>query len=71
MAVEIPIKQSYLSALQPLERSLPCGSQVYEAVQEGQSPDDALHRPLVHQSAYKQASGEAVYLDDIPVSEGV
>ncbi|PVD25794.1 hypothetical protein C0Q70_13454 [Pomacea canaliculata] len=59
----------YLSSLQPLERSLPRGSQVYEAVQEGQSPDDALHRPLVHQSAYKQASGEAVYLDDIPVSE--
>ncbi|KAK7462501.1 hypothetical protein BaRGS_00038470 [Batillaria attramentaria] len=69
-AQDVPLARSYVSATQPMERSLPRGSQVYEAVCEDQSPDDALHRPLVHQSAYRQASGEAVYLDDIPVAEG-
>ncbi|KAK7462498.1 hypothetical protein BaRGS_00038467, partial [Batillaria attramentaria] len=69
-ATSVPLSRSYVSATQAMERSLPRGSQVYEAVCENQSPDDALHRPLVHQSAYRQASGEAVYLDDIPVAEG-
>nr|KAG5686897.1 hypothetical protein BaRGS_012445 [Batillaria attramentaria] len=69
-ATSVPLSRSYVSATQAMERSLPRGSQVYEAVCEDQSPDDALHRPLVHQSAYRQASGEAVYLDDIPVAEG-
>ncbi|KAG5876925.1 hypothetical protein JTB14_007388 [Gonioctena quinquepunctata] len=31
---------------------------------------DSLHKPIVHLSAYKQATGEAVYCDDIPHQEG-
>ena len=29
-----------------------------------------IGRPLVHASAFKQASGEAVYCDDIPSAKG-
>lgn len=31
-----------------------------------QPPTDPVHRPKIHASAYKQATGEAVYCDDIP-----
>lgn len=69
-AEEVPLKRSYLSASLPLQHPLPRGSQLYEAVSEDQAPEDAVHRPLVHQAAYRQASGQALYLDDIPVAQG-
>ena len=31
---------------------------------------DAVGRPVVHVSAMKQATGEAVYIDDMPLQEG-
>lgn len=65
------VNLSDLSAVLPLETKLPHGTQVYDAVDPDQSPDDALHRPLIHQSAYKQASGEAIYVDDIPLVNGM
>lgn len=37
-----------------------------QEVPPGQSVEDMVGRPLVHLSAAKQASGEAVYCDDIP-----
>ncbi|KAK7104188.1 xanthine dehydrogenase/oxidase-like isoform X2 [Littorina saxatilis] len=70
LAPDIPLQSSYLSATQPMERDLPRGTQVYESVTPDQPAEDALHRPLVHQSAYKQTSGEAVYVDDMPLVEG-
>lgn len=30
-----------------------------------------MGKPLVHLSAFKQATGEAIYVDDIPKHEGV
>ena len=43
------------------------GSQLFEVVQpDTQSSHDPLRRPLKHKSADKQATGEAVYVDDIP-----
>ena len=69
-ALDIPLHTSCLSATQPLERELPHGTQLFEAVPPDQPAEDALHRPLVHTSAYKQTSGEAVYLDDMPLLEG-
>uniref|UniRef100_A0A8B9RDA7 Xanthine dehydrogenase/oxidase n=1 Tax=Astyanax mexicanus TaxID=7994 RepID=A0A8B9RDA7_ASTMX len=36
------------------------------AVPPGQSADDVVGRPMMHLSALKQATGEAVYCDDIP-----
>uniref|UniRef100_A0A8B9KI88 Xanthine dehydrogenase/oxidase n=1 Tax=Astyanax mexicanus TaxID=7994 RepID=A0A8B9KI88_ASTMX len=35
-------------------------------VPPGQSADDVVGRPMMHLSALKQATGEAVYCDDIP-----
>ncbi|XP_061480984.1 xanthine dehydrogenase/oxidase [Rhineura floridana] len=40
--------------------------QLFQEVPPGQSLEDMVGRPLVHLSAAKQASGEAVYCDDIP-----
>lgn len=40
--------------------------QLFETVPEDQSKHDPIGRPLPHTSAFKQASGEAAYLDDMP-----
>uniref|UniRef100_A0A8C4GQJ5 Xanthine oxidase n=1 Tax=Dicentrarchus labrax TaxID=13489 RepID=A0A8C4GQJ5_DICLA len=40
-----------------------------KAVPEGRSQDDAVGRPMMHLSALKQATGEAVYCDDVPLYE--
>ncbi|XP_076463872.1 xanthine dehydrogenase/oxidase-like isoform X2 [Babylonia areolata] len=69
-ALEVPLPQSYLSALQPMERQLPEGSQMFEVVDPDQPAEDVVHRPLVHLSALKQVTGEAVYIDDMPCLEG-
>ncbi|KAL8590330.1 hypothetical protein ACOMHN_006446 [Nucella lapillus] len=69
-ALGVPLPQSYLSAVQSEDRQLPEGSQMFEAVDPHQPPEDAVHRPLVHMSAYKQTTGEAVYVDDIPFLQG-
>ena len=42
-----------------------CCSYVQE-VPEGQNPEDVVGRPVAHLSALKQATGEAVYCDDMP-----
>uniref|UniRef100_A0A4W4HLA5 Xanthine dehydrogenase/oxidase n=1 Tax=Electrophorus electricus TaxID=8005 RepID=A0A4W4HLA5_ELEEL len=36
------------------------------AIPPGQNMDDVIGRPIMHLSAVKQATGEAVYCDDIP-----
>lgn len=40
-----------------------------QAVPEGQSQDDVVGRPMMHLSAAKQATGEALYCDDVPLYE--
>uniref|UniRef100_A0A8C0V8W0 Xanthine dehydrogenase/oxidase n=1 Tax=Cyanistes caeruleus TaxID=156563 RepID=A0A8C0V8W0_CYACU len=42
------------------------GFRFEQEVPKGQAVEDMVGRPLVHVSASKQASGEAVYCDDIP-----
>ncbi|KAK6188057.1 hypothetical protein SNE40_004321 [Patella caerulea] len=49
------------------ERPLSKGTQVYEEVPDGQTIEDAIGRPIVHTSAYQQATGEAMYVDDLPI----
>lgn len=46
------------------------GLQLYEDVAPGQLPDDAVGRSLVHLSADRQATGEAIYCDDMPSLQG-
>lgn len=38
----------------------------FQEVPKGQSEEDMVGRPLPHLAANMQASGEAVYCDDIP-----
>uniref|UniRef100_A0A8D0ART5 Xanthine dehydrogenase n=1 Tax=Sander lucioperca TaxID=283035 RepID=A0A8D0ART5_SANLU len=40
-----------------------------QAVPEGRGQDDVVGRPMMHLSALKQATGEAVYCDDVPLYE--
>uniref|UniRef100_A0A8D2ZCK4 Xanthine dehydrogenase/oxidase n=1 Tax=Scophthalmus maximus TaxID=52904 RepID=A0A8D2ZCK4_SCOMX len=47
-----------------------CPSTLFlQSVPEGQSLDDVVGRPMMHLSAMKQATGEAVYCDDVPLFE--
>ena len=39
---------------------------LFQEVPNGQSKEDTVGRPLPHLAAAMQASGEAVYCDDIP-----
>ena len=48
----------------------PKGVQVYENVPVDQTTVDGVGRPVIHKSAYQQATGEAVYIDDIPTRKG-
>uniref|UniRef100_A0A8C2F6C6 Aldehyde oxidase 5 n=1 Tax=Cyprinus carpio TaxID=7962 RepID=A0A8C2F6C6_CYPCA len=59
---DLPLE--YLSALKPFKNEVP------QLVPETQSSNDPVGRPNVHQAALQQATGEAVYYDDIPSVKG-
>ncbi|XP_077270195.1 xanthine dehydrogenase rosy isoform X1 [Temnothorax americanus] len=44
----------------------PKSSQYYQVVPKNQESYDLIGRPLVHVNAFKQATGEAIYCDDMP-----
>ncbi|EZA48988.1 Xanthine dehydrogenase [Ooceraea biroi] len=44
----------------------PKSSQYFQVVPKNQEMQDLIGRPIVHSSALKQATGEAVYCDDMP-----
>ncbi|XP_046575196.1 xanthine dehydrogenase/oxidase-like [Haliotis rubra] len=45
-------------------------TRVFDPVGPDQPPEDAIRRPIPHSSALQMTCGEAVYLDDMPRSEG-
>lgn len=45
---------------------IPKSTQIYEKVPDNQPNHDPIGRPKVHASAFKQTTGEAIYLDDMP-----
>lgn len=45
-------------------------SLLIQHVSKGQSNQDPVGRPIMHRSAISQATGEAVYCDDIPKTDG-
>lgn len=49
---------------------LPPSSSQYFEIKENVSLSDAVGKPIQHASAFKQATGEAIYCDDIPNVEG-
>ncbi|KAM3930799.1 xanthine dehydrogenase/oxidase [Leptodactylus fuscus] len=56
----------YESATELFHRPPTSGVQLFQEVPVGQDPEDFVGRPIMHLSAIKQATGEAVYCDDIP-----
>ncbi|KAM8904972.1 aldehyde oxidase 6 [Spinachia spinachia] len=61
---EIPEK------MRPLPREIHRGRQDFQRVSKDQSHQDPVGRPIMHRSALSHATGEAVYCDDLPATEG-
>ncbi|KAJ8247097.1 hypothetical protein GJAV_G00258690 [Gymnothorax javanicus] len=58
------------SAVCPLPRELQSFHQEFQEVALDQPGQDPVGRPIMHRSGISHATGEAVYCDDIPKSEG-
>ncbi|XP_041638215.1 aldehyde oxidase 6 [Cheilinus undulatus] len=56
--------------IEPLPRDIQPSLQEFQHVSKDQSKQDPVGRPMMHRSAISQATGEAVYCDDIPPTEG-
>ncbi|XP_074520486.1 aldehyde oxidase 6 isoform X2 [Halichoeres trimaculatus] len=56
--------------IQPLPREIQPGLQEFQHVSSDQSEQDPVGRPIMHRSALSQATGEAVYCDDMPPIDG-
>ncbi|KAM9328483.1 aldehyde oxidase 6 [Pholidichthys leucotaenia] len=54
----------------PLPRQIQPSLQEFQPVPKAQSDQDPVGRPMMHRSAISHATGEAVYCDDIPRSDG-
>ncbi|KAK2906843.1 hypothetical protein Q8A67_005828 [Cirrhinus molitorella] len=65
---EIPQKMQ--SAIQPLPKQIQPGYQEFQNVLESQSAQDPVGRPMMHRAGLSHATGEAVYCDDLPHTEG-
>uniref|UniRef100_A0A4W6FUD7 Xanthine dehydrogenase n=1 Tax=Lates calcarifer TaxID=8187 RepID=A0A4W6FUD7_LATCA len=60
------VKSDCVSATELYHPQTPSSVQIYQVQQ---TQDDVLGRPMMHLSAMKQATGEAVYCDDVPLYE--
>lgn len=61
-----PIPKKLASVSDTFTYKPPASSQYFQVVPKDQDEKDLIGRPLVHASAYKQSTGEAIYCDDIP-----
>ncbi|XP_078068351.1 xanthine dehydrogenase/oxidase [Mustelus asterias] len=61
-----PIPPEHLSATELFHKDPPSAVQLFQQVPPGESPTDVVGHPLAHLSSIKQATGEAVYCDDLP-----
>nr|CAD7423911.1 unnamed protein product [Timema monikensis] len=64
LGLKLPAK--YQSATTGFHTKPTKSSQYFRVAPPGQRADDPVGRTIVHKSAEKQATGEAVYCDDIP-----
>ncbi|XP_029874114.1 aldehyde oxidase isoform X5 [Aquila chrysaetos chrysaetos] len=64
------IPMEYRSVLQDFKTKIPQSIQIYQDIKPSQSPQDPVGRPIMHQSGIKHATGEAVYIDDLPSVDG-
>ncbi|KAL4695371.1 hypothetical protein H8959_000466, partial [Pygathrix nigripes] len=60
------IPEKFMSALEDFPIETPQGIQMFQCVDPHQPPQDPVGHPVMHQSAIKHTTGEAVYIDDMP-----
>nr|XP_025858261.1 aldehyde oxidase 4-like [Vulpes vulpes] len=60
------IPEKFMSALEDFPIKTPQGIQMFQCVDPYQPPQDPIGHPVMHQSAIKHATGEAVFSDDMP-----
>lgn len=65
-ALVVPLSADEESAIAPCHRPPFASTQTFQQVGGNDKRHHPVGRPLVHASAYKQATGEAVYVDDMP-----
>ncbi|XP_021947177.1 xanthine dehydrogenase/oxidase [Folsomia candida] len=64
-----PLPSNFKSAIQVYHRGVPKSSQISQIVPSGQPDHDLVGKPIPHMSGMKQATGEAIYVDDMPKFE--
>ncbi|KAM3964249.1 xanthine dehydrogenase-like [Aphomia sociella] len=64
------IENAQLSGMKGLAVSKPKSSQYFNIKKSGNKTSNSVGKPIQHISAFKQATGEAIYCDDIPHIEG-
>lgn len=69
LGINIELSERDRSGAESFHPLPPKATQLFEKVSSNQLITDPIHRPKVHASAFKQATGEAIYCDDIPKHE--
>ncbi|XP_057686044.1 aldehyde oxidase 6 isoform X2 [Corythoichthys intestinalis] len=64
------IEDNVVVNIKPLPREIQQSQQQFQHVSECQSDQDLVGRPIMHSSAISQATGEAIYCDDLPKIDG-
>ncbi|CAK1600928.1 unnamed protein product [Parnassius mnemosyne] len=64
------VLDNQISAAQEISSIVPKSSQCFQLKKNAKDSYDSVGQPIPHSSALKQAAGEAIYCDDIPVVEG-
>uniref|UniRef100_A0A4W6EU63 Aldehyde oxidase 1 n=1 Tax=Lates calcarifer TaxID=8187 RepID=A0A4W6EU63_LATCA len=65
-----PLPREIQRSLQEFQKQIVKYFLLIQHVSKGQSNQDPVGRPIMHRSAISQATGEAVYCDDIPKTDG-
>ncbi|KAE8580253.1 hypothetical protein XENTR_v10024373 [Xenopus tropicalis] len=60
------VASDYISAIKDFEINTPKTLQIFQETEQEQPIDDPVGHPIVHTSGIKQATGEAIYVDDMP-----
>ncbi|OAD58082.1 Xanthine dehydrogenase [Eufriesea mexicana] len=63
---QISLSKEIESAAEVFHTKEPKCSQYYQVISNDQEINDLVGRTIVHASAFKQATGEAIYCDDMP-----
>ncbi|XP_020627784.1 xanthine dehydrogenase/oxidase-like isoform X2 [Orbicella faveolata] len=69
-APKVEIPKTFVSGTGHFLRDVTYSTQTFQEVPDDQSIEDVVGRPVAHLAAAKQATGEAIYCDDIPKYAG-